>query len=158
MLKRFGATRLGIWTIKHLVAPLDRRLYTSTDGRFVTTGKAVAPILLLTTTGRKSGSLYTNPVFYLTDANRLIICNANPGFERVNPWVLNLRANPHATVQLGARKHSCIARIAAIGEVEQYWPRFTHLWPAYQEYYERSGERTLFILEHLQLLEENERS
>jgi len=50
-----GATRLGVWVIKHIVSPLDRRLYHWSKGRLLTFGPPLAPTLLLTTTGRKSG-------------------------------------------------------------------------------------------------------
>jgi hypothetical protein len=80
-----GETRLGVWTIKHLLSPLDRRIYRLTGGRRVSTGRPLGPILLLTTTGRRTGKEHTTPVFYLRDGERLVICNANPGFERPNP-------------------------------------------------------------------------
>jgi deazaflavin-dependent oxidoreductase (nitroreductase family) len=50
----------------------------------------------LTTTGRRTGKARTVPLLYLRDGNRVVICNVNPGFERPNPWVLNLRAQPRA--------------------------------------------------------------
>jgi hypothetical protein len=54
ILKRLGATRLEVWSIKHVVAPLNRRLYRWTNGRFLTSGRPSGP-LLMTTTGRKTG-------------------------------------------------------------------------------------------------------
>lgn len=142
-----GETRLGVWTIKHLVAPLDRRIYRLTGGRRVSTGRPVGPILLLTTTGRRTGKEHTNPVFYLRDGERLVICNANPGFERPNPWTLNLRANPLARVQIGQEIDTYRAREATDEEVERYWPRLVEIWPAYQTFYDRSGQRSIFVLE-----------
>ena len=53
--RSLGATRAGVWVIKHIVSPLDRRLYGLTNGRFLSSGRPLAPTLLLTTTGRKSG-------------------------------------------------------------------------------------------------------
>jgi deazaflavin-dependent oxidoreductase (nitroreductase family) len=94
ILKQLGATRPGVWVIRHVVAPLDRRLYRWTNGRFLSAGRPLAPTLLLTTTGRKSGQPHTTPLFYLRDGPRLILCNVNPGFERPNPWTLNIRARP----------------------------------------------------------------
>jgi hypothetical protein len=50
-----GGTALGVWAIKHLVSPLDRSIYRLTGGRHVSTGRPLAPMLLLTTTGRRTG-------------------------------------------------------------------------------------------------------
>ena len=101
MLRRLGGTFLGVWVIKHLVSPLDRRFYRWTGSRGIALGRPLAPRLLLTTIGRHTGQERTVPVFYLRDGNRLIICNVNPGFERPNPWTLNLRTQPATRVQGG---------------------------------------------------------
>ena len=82
----FGRTPAGVWTIKQLVSPLDRRLYRRTGGRLVTTGRPHGPIVLLTTTGRRTGHQHTTPVFHLQDGQRVILCNVTPGGERPNPW------------------------------------------------------------------------
>ena len=119
----------------------------STGGRRVSTGRPLGPILLLTTTGRRTGKERTNPAFYLRDGERLVICNANPGFERPNPWTLNLRANPLARVQIGQEISTYRAREATDEEVERYWPCLVKMWPAYQTFYDRSGQRSIFVLE-----------
>ena len=146
-IRRVGASRPGVWTIKHVVSPIDRWLYQRTGGRLMLTGKPVGRILLLTTTGRKSGLDRTTPVFYLRDGDKVILCNVNPGFEKPNPWTLNLRANPAAQVQIGAEHLILHARVANEAETEQYWPRLIAMWPAYQTHYDRSGQRTIFVLE-----------
>lgn len=149
ILKRLGATRIGVWVIKHVVSPLDRWLYQRTGGRRVSTGQPLGPLLLLTTTGRRSGRAHTIPVYYLRDGDRLVLCNVNPGFERPNPWTLNLRANPVARVQVGPVSGLYQAREASEAEVDRYWPQLVQIWPAYQTLYDRSGQRLVFVLEPL---------
>jgi deazaflavin-dependent oxidoreductase (nitroreductase family) len=127
LLAPLGAASLGVWAIKHLFSPLDRRLYRWTGGRRIALRRPLAPRLLLTTVGRRTGQERTVPVFYLRDGNRLIICNVNPGFERPNPWPLNLRAHPLARVQVGSVGATYHAREATADEVEQYWPCFSAL-------------------------------
>jgi deazaflavin-dependent oxidoreductase (nitroreductase family) len=144
---RLGSTVLGVWVIKHLFSPLDRRLYCWTSGGRIALGRPLAPRLLLTTLGRHSGQERTIPLFYLREGERLIICNVNPGFERPNPWTLNLRAHPLARVQVGSACRTYQAREATEVEVERYWPRLVQIWPAYQAHFDRSGQRSLFILE-----------
>ncbi len=150
MIHKLGGTRLGVWLIKHLIAPLDRSLYRITRGRLVSTGRQVAPTLLLTTTGRKTGLDRTHPVFYLEDENRSVICNVNPGFERPNPWTLNIRAHPRVAIQINQRVIQCTSREAEPWEAENYWLELVQIWPAYQTHFDRSGDRSIFVLSPLE--------
>jgi deazaflavin-dependent oxidoreductase (nitroreductase family) len=143
--RRAGSTRLGVMTIGRVFSPVQRRLYRMTGGRVSLTGGA--PVLLLTTTGRRSGLPRTVPLLYLRDGDRLVICNVNPGFERPNPWTLNLRAEPRAQVQVGAVTFAANSREATSEELDLYWPRLTQMWPAYKTFYEDGGKRSVFILE-----------
>lgn len=143
--RRAGSTRLGVLTIGRVFSPLQRRLYRMTGGRVSLTGGA--PVLLLTTTGRRSGLPRTVPLLYVREGERLVICNVNPGFERPNPWTLNLRADGHARVQVGAETFAVTAREATDEELDLYWPRLMQVWPAYETFYENGGMRSVFILE-----------
>jgi deazaflavin-dependent oxidoreductase (nitroreductase family) len=129
------------------LSPLDRRLYRWTGGQGIAFGRPLAPRLLLTTTGRHTGQERTVPIFYMREGDRLISCNGNPGFERPNPWTLNLRAHLWARVQIGSMQGTYQAREATAAEVARYWPRLVRIWPAYQTHFDRSGQRTIFILE-----------
>ncbi len=111
-----------MWIIKHLVSPLDRRIYRLSSGRLLSTGRPLGPILLLTTMGRRTRKEHTTPLFYLRDDERLIVCNVNPGFEHPNPWTLNLRAHPLVQVQIGAEVGTYEAREATEEEIGRYCP------------------------------------
>ncbi len=145
-INRFAATRTGVWAIKHLASPLQRWIYHGTGGRVFSTIGPGRNVLLLTIKGRRTGRERTTPVFYLRDGESVVICNVNPGFERTNPWVLNLRANPVARLQIGRESGLYQAREATDAEVERLWHRLIAVWPAYQSYYERGGRRAIFIL------------
>jgi deazaflavin-dependent oxidoreductase (nitroreductase family) len=149
VLRRLGATRTGVWIIKHVISPLDHQLYQRTGGQRVALGKPLGPLLLLTTTGRRTGKEHTTPVYYLRDGNRLVLCNVNPGFEHPNPWTLNLRANPLARVQIGSEWSIYQAHEASQAEVDHYWTQLVQVWPAYETFYRRSGQRLIFLLEPL---------
>jgi deazaflavin-dependent oxidoreductase (nitroreductase family) len=125
-----GATRVAVWAIKLVVAPVHRFVYGATGGRVFRFGKRNRSILSLTTTGRQTGRARTTPVFFLRDADRFVVCNVNPGSERTNPWVLNLRSNPIPSVQVGPDVVDCRAREAEGAELQRCWPRFVALWPA----------------------------
>jgi deazaflavin-dependent oxidoreductase (nitroreductase family) len=143
----FGGTRAGVWTIKHLVSPLDRRLYRATGGRLLSTGRPRGPIALLTTTGRRTGSERTTPVFHLRDGERVVLCNVRPASEHANPWTLNLRAHPMARVQIGSQTRTYRAREATPAELAGYWPQLVSVWPAYERFYHQGGQRSVFVLE-----------
>jgi deazaflavin-dependent oxidoreductase (nitroreductase family) len=147
MIDRLGATRVGVWAIKHLLSPLQRWVYRGSKGKIFSTIGSGRKVLLLTTKGRRTGRDRTTPVFYLRDGESVVICNVNPGFERTNPWVINLRANPVAQLQIGQDIDQYQAREATDAEIKRLWPRLIEIWPTYQVHYEHSGRRAIFILE-----------
>ena len=71
-----------------------------------------APVLLLTTTGRRSGQPRTAPVLYLADGERLVVIGSNAGNERAPAWSLNLKANPDAEVEIGRERRRVRARVS----------------------------------------------
>lgn len=144
-----GASRLGVWAIKRVIAPVHRVLYRCTGGQAFRWGRRARSILLLTTTGRRTGRLQTTPVFFLRDGDRFVVCNVRPRSERANPWVLNMRAEPAVSIQVGRGVLSCRAREVSGAALESYWPRLVSLWPSYQEHFRRGGERSVFLLEPL---------
>jgi F420H(2)-dependent quinone reductase len=143
---RVGSTRLGVLGVRRVFSPIHRRLYQLSAGRLPLTGRA--PVLLLTTTGRRTGLERTVPLLYLRDDDRLVICNVHPGFGPPYPWTLNLRAEPRARVQIGARSLSVTAReVLDEDELDRYWPRLVRMWPAYETNRDRGGRRSVFVLD-----------
>ena len=147
LVQRIGHHRWFAALLRTAGAPLDRRLYRASAGRVVITGPVLFPTLLLTTTGRRSGKPRTTPVIYHRDGSRLVVSSENFGQRRPAAWPLNLLADPHATVQLGAASQTFTARPAAADEVDRYWPELVALWPAHATYQRRSGARHMFVLE-----------
>jgi F420H(2)-dependent quinone reductase len=146
-----GGTPVGVWGIKNLLSPAQRTIYRLSRGRVSLTGRL--PVLLLTTTGRRSGRSRTVPVFYLGDDDRFVICNVRPPGERVNPWVLNIRAHPDVSLEVSGRTLHACAREATEVEVARFWPRLVSLWPAYEDFRSAGGQRSVFVLESVQVRE-----
>ncbi len=146
MINRFGATRFGVWVIKHVISPFQRWIFRTTGGRFLSNVGFSRKVLLLTTKGSRTGKDRTVPVFYLRDGKDIVICNVTPEFERTNPWVINLRSDPIAQIQIGSDTALYHAREATNAEIESLWPQLVKLWPAYQVHFERGGRRTIFML------------
>jgi F420H(2)-dependent quinone reductase len=122
-----GATGLR-WTGK-LNTPLYRLSRGRVGGRV---GKA--PVLLLTTTGRKSGQKRTAPVVYLRDGERYVIINTNAGNAKVPAWSLNLAADPEAEVEVGRKKLPVRARVAEGEERAELWRKHIDQYSGFDEY------------------------
>ncbi|HYB24700.1 MAG TPA: nitroreductase/quinone reductase family protein, partial [Solirubrobacteraceae bacterium] len=71
-----------------------------------------APLLLLTSTGAKSGQRRTTPVVYLPDDDRMVIFASKAGAPTHPAWYHNLLANPSATVEVGTETVTVRARVA----------------------------------------------
>jgi deazaflavin-dependent oxidoreductase (nitroreductase family) len=136
-----GATALR-WTGR-----LNVPIYRATGGRLM--GKVGrAPVLLLTTTGRKSGQPRTAPVVYLTDGERLIVIGSNAGNDRVPAWALNLKANPDAEVEVGHRRKKVRARVAEGEERAKLWRKSNEQYAGFDDYERRTDRAiSLFVLE-----------
>jgi deazaflavin-dependent oxidoreductase (nitroreductase family) len=66
-------------------------------------------LLLLTTTGRKSGRRHTTPIVFSRDGDRLLVYASKGGAPKHPDWYLNLVADPHVTVEVGADKFTALA-------------------------------------------------
>jgi deazaflavin-dependent oxidoreductase (nitroreductase family) len=133
----------GLRTVGKLNAPIYRLTRGRVGGKL---GKA--PILLLTTTGRKSGQPRTAPVLYLADGDNFVVINTNAGNEKTPAWSLNLRANPEAAVEVGSRRVEVRSRLAEGEERADLWRRHMQQYSGW-EFYESKLDREVgvFVLE-----------
>ena len=93
-----------------------------------------ADLLLLTTTGAKSGQPRLSPLAYLRVDGKLLILGSFAGFD-VNPaWVHNLRAHPSARVEIGNESSDVIARELPPEERDDLFPKITAVAPGFAEY------------------------
>lgn len=122
-------------------------IYRRTKGRRAGSVRGT-PVLLLTTTGRKSGERRTRPVGYLPDGDRFLVCGSNGGSDHPPAWSLNLRAHPDATVEVGARTLSVTAAEITGEEYETAWDRYVAANPGFAGYRTRTKRHLpIFILE-----------
>jgi deazaflavin-dependent oxidoreductase (nitroreductase family) len=95
---------------------------------------ADADIVLLTTTGAKSGQLRLSPLAYLTIDGRILIVGSYGGAPRDPAWVHNLRANPKAHVEIGAESYDVIARELPGDERDALFDKVVELSPGFGDY------------------------
>jgi deazaflavin-dependent oxidoreductase (nitroreductase family) len=97
-----------------------------------------ATILLLSTTGRKSGEQHTTPLIHRVDGDEWVVV-ASKGGAPANPgWYENLRANPDASIQVRAQTVPVRARTAQGGERARLWELMCEVWPDYATYQTRT--------------------
>jgi len=98
----FASTRAGSWLIRTLT-PLDRKLLVRSRGRYTVLGPTGSPVLLLTTTGAKSGLPRTTPLVFARDGDSVVVVGSNFGQEHHPAWTGNLLRTPQATVTIGGK-------------------------------------------------------
>jgi deazaflavin-dependent oxidoreductase (nitroreductase family) len=93
-----------------------------------------ANLLLLTTTGAKSGQPRLSPLAYFRVDDKLLIIGSFAGADVDPAWVHNLRANPSARVEIGTETSDVIARELPSDERDELFPRITAVAPGFAEY------------------------
>jgi deazaflavin-dependent oxidoreductase (nitroreductase family) len=105
--------------------------------KYVETGQQEwrgVPTALLTTRGRKSGKLRRTALIYGQDGDRYLLVASQGGAATHPLWYLNLDADPHVTIQVGADIFDGIARTATPEEKPALWRTMTAIWPEYDTY------------------------
>lgn len=133
------------WIIEHIrtyiESPAQGHLW---DGSFAG-GRANAPTLLLTTTGRKSGRHITMPLLYGQDGDNYIIVGSKGGAPQHPAWYLNLQANPQVEVQVVEKRFRARARTAVGEERQRLWQLMVDVHPPYPDY-QKSTTRVLPVV------------
>ncbi len=129
----------------HYLGALHRVLYRASGGRI---GARVwgLPIVLLTTTGRRSGRLRTVPLCSLRDGESYVVIASYGGLDRSPSWWLNLQDEPRATVQVGRSTLQVTAREASSDERARLWAEVTRRAPGYLGYERRTSRRIPVVL------------
>jgi F420H(2)-dependent quinone reductase len=144
-LSRLSMTIPASWL--RLGGKLNVPLYRLSGGRL---GNKIgrAPVLLLSTTGRRSGQQRTAPVLYLADGDRLVVIGSNAGNSNAPAWSLNLKANPDAEVEIGRVRRRVRARVAEGEERAELWRRMNEQYEGFDEYDARtSRDIAVFVLD-----------
>jgi deazaflavin-dependent oxidoreductase (nitroreductase family) len=111
--------------------------FRANDGK-VSGAFANAPLLLITTTGAKTGQQRTSPVVYTTDGDRLVIIASYAGRPTNPAWFTNLVANPEVTVELPGETFAARAVVASGEYRDRLYAAQAELMPAFKEYQEKT--------------------
>jgi deazaflavin-dependent oxidoreductase (nitroreductase family) len=131
-----------------LFGPEHVKRYIETDGEEGHDWRNGAPVLLLTTTGRRSGEQRTTPLIYGRDGDNYLIVASKGGAPDPPAWYLNLSDNPDVQLQVKADRFTARARNATADEKPELWRTMTTIWPAYDEYQSKTDrEIPVVVLE-----------
>ena len=95
---------------------------------------ASRPLLLLTTTGAKSGQPRTTPMMYISDGENLLVIASNAGAPTHPDWYHNLVAHPEVTVEVKNETYKAIATVAEGAERQRLWNRIVELYPFFADH------------------------
>jgi F420H(2)-dependent quinone reductase len=109
---------------------LHRRILAASGGRIL--GRMGGhPLLILTTTGRRTGQPHSTPVIGIPSGEDWLVVASNGGAATQPLWVRNIAANPQVTVHRGERTGTFRARILAGPERSLRWPELVQAYPTY---------------------------
>ncbi len=132
-------------TMFKIVGGVHRGLYRLTGGKVGGQMKKL-PVLLLTTTGRKSGEPRTQPLLYTRSGDDYVVIASKGGAPRHPLWYLNLRANPRAEVTVGRETRTVRARDAEGEERERLWRALADQNPGYDGYAKKTSRQIPVIV------------
>lgn len=91
-------------------------------------------MVLITTTGAKSGRKTTNPLVFVPDGDRIVIIASNGGADKHPAWYYNLRANPELTVEVGTETYTGKAEFVTGPESDELYERMIEIMPQFADY------------------------
>ncbi|MBL1076123.1 nitroreductase family deazaflavin-dependent oxidoreductase [Nocardia sp. 2] len=134
-----AATKLGSLVVRTVIQPVDRLVLKRTAGAYTALGPIGAPVVLLETTGRKSGQQRTSPLLYVHDGDVLYVIGSNFGQQTHPAWTANLLADPKGAVTLAGQRIPVTAeRVTDPALAAQVFARFEGLTAAYSAYKQRT--------------------
>ncbi len=146
IVQRFAASRPGSWLFQRTLYPLDKTLFRLTNGRFTLPGLlAGLPVIMLTTTGAKTGLPRTMPLVGIPLDHDLAVIGSNYGQPATPGWVHNLRSRPEATIAYGPHSVDVDARPATEAESDRAFELGAAFYGGFPKYRERASHRRIEV-------------
>jgi deazaflavin-dependent oxidoreductase (nitroreductase family) len=103
------------------------------------TGMRRDRLLLLTTTGARTGRRHTTPMMFHHDGDRIVVMASNAGATRAPDWYHNLVADPHVVVEVGEERYEAVATTLRGAERDRVWHDVTTLFPFFTDHAANAG-------------------
>jgi deazaflavin-dependent oxidoreductase (nitroreductase family) len=145
-LRRFVASGPGSWIGARLLHRLDRPVHRLTRGRHTLSSLLSGlPLVMLTTTGARSGRPHTVPLLGLPTPDGVAVIASNFGQRHHPAWYHNLRADPSGEVVLNGVAQRVVATEAAGEERERIWRHGLSVYPGWDQYERRAPHRRIAV-------------
>lgn len=145
-LRRLAATGPGSWLFARVLHHIDRPVHRITGGRHTFASLLSGlPVVMLTTTGARSGRPRTVPVLGIPSEGSVAIIASNYGQEHHPAWFHNLRANPDAEVVIEGRRRLVRAIEASDERRGQIWQDALRVYPGFGQYERRASHRRISV-------------
>ena len=133
-------------TLQKTLYPLDKTLHRSSGGRHTVSGMITGiPVIMLTTTGAKTGKARSIPLIGIPMEDRLVVIGSNYGTKATPDWVHNLEANPAAEVTYRDRRVAVVARRATDRKTDRAFELAAAVYAAFPSYRARAAEREIRV-------------
>ena len=140
-----GEEKIGTPGVK-LMSRINIWLFRASGGRLGNRFFGGAPVLLLTSIGRRSGRPRTAPLIYLEDGDNVVLVASKGGMSQHPVWYLNLVAHPDVEVQIGSEVRKLRARTASDEEKTKLWPRLNAVYAHYDDYQARTDRNIPVVI------------
>ena len=150
IMQKVASSRPGAWLFQRTMYALDKPLFRLSRGRLTLPGLlAGLPVIMLTTTGAKSGQSRTMPLLGIPLGGDIAVIGSNYGQTATPGWVYNLEADSSAVVGYRDRSLAVTARPADDEECDSAFTEAAKVYPGYGAYRARAEHRTIrvFVLE-----------
>jgi deazaflavin-dependent oxidoreductase (nitroreductase family) len=150
LLRRFAASGPGSWLFARVLHHIDRPVYRLSGGRYTFASLVSGlPVVMLTTTGARTGVPRTVPVLGLPTDDGMAVIASNYGQAHHPAWYHNLRADPTGEIVFDGERRRFRAVEAQGERRDRIWQQGLRLYPGWSQYERRAANRRIavFVLE-----------
>lgn len=135
------------WLYIRIQQPMDQLVYRMTKGRTTLSSLLSGlPVVMLTTTGAKTGEERTVSVLGFCEGDRVVVIASNYGQPSYPSWYHNLRAHPEATVTVDRASYQVEARELTGQDYDDWFERAAKQYPGFVVYRDRASHRRIPVL------------
>jgi deazaflavin-dependent oxidoreductase (nitroreductase family) len=144
--RRFAASGPGSWVFARVLHHIDRPVYRLSGGRHTLASLLSGlPVVMLTTTGARSGASRSVPVLGFPTDDGLVVIASNYGQDRHPAWYYNLRANPEGEVEVAGARRPFRAVETEGEQRDRIWEQGLRVYPGWSTYERRASHRRIAV-------------
>lgn len=127
------------------IADVNRRVIEQFRAGGQVEGMHREALVLLTTTGAKTGRRRTTPMMHHRDGDRILVIASNAGAPKDPDWYHNLVRDPHVIVEVGDETYPALASVLTGADRDRQWAMLTQTYPFFAEHEQNAG-RTIPVV------------